>query len=93
MIMEWQWRPFAYRPNQPDIKLLQHTTPFEIGLTWLFSWGGFHRAIYTLRLKFAFCAHLFLHKFTLNLSSCAQLIAFSPRFGCALCFTPYAQLL
>jgi hypothetical protein len=38
-----------------------------------------------------------LHKFTLiwhhEYGPCAQLIAFSPRFGCALCFMPCAQLL
>jgi hypothetical protein len=38
-----------------------------------------------------------LHKFTPiwhhAFALCSQLIAFSPRFGCALRFTPYAQLL
>jgi hypothetical protein len=38
----------------------------------------------------------FLHKFTLIwyhvFAPCSQIIGFSPRFGCALCFTPYAYL-
>ncbi len=55
--------------------------------------GGFHKAIYALRLKFVLWAHLFSliqhHVF----APYAQLIVFSPRFECALCFTPCAQLL
>jgi hypothetical protein len=55
--------------------------------------GGFHNAIYALRLKFAFCAHLFSLINHHVLAPYAQLFAFSPRFGWALCFTPCAQLL
>jgi hypothetical protein len=29
------------------------------------SWGGFHKAMYTLRWKFELCAHLFSHNFTI----------------------------
>ncbi len=43
------------------------------------SLGGFHKAIYALRLKLALCAHLFSlilqHVFVPN----TQLIVFSPR--------------
>jgi hypothetical protein len=65
----------------------------DIDLETELSQGGFHKAIYAIRLKFTLCAQLFSliqhHVF----EPYAQLIAFSPRFGCTLCFTPCAQLL
>jgi hypothetical protein len=49
--------------------------------------GGFHKAVNTLRLKFALCAHLFSLINNYVLAHYAQLIAFSPRFVYTLCFT------
>jgi hypothetical protein len=60
-------------------------------------WGEFHKAIYALRLKFALSAHPFctnLPEYGIkHLRTCAQLIAFSPKFECTLRFTPCAKLL
>jgi hypothetical protein len=56
-------------------------------------WGGFHEAIYAVCLEFVLCAHLFSLINHHVLAPYNQLIAFSPRFGWALCFTPCAQLL
>jgi hypothetical protein len=50
--------------------------------------GGFHKAIYTLRLKFALCAHLFSLILHHVFAPQAQLIAFSPKIECTLGFTP-----
>jgi hypothetical protein len=46
--------------------------------------GGFHKAIYALPLKFALCANIFSLILHHVFVSYAQLIAFSPRFGCIL---------
>jgi hypothetical protein len=62
---------------------------WNIGLTK----GGFQKAIDALRLKFALCAHLFTLAKHQVFAPYAQLITFSPRFGCALRFMPCAQLL
>jgi hypothetical protein len=51
--------------------------------------GGFYKAIYALRLKFALCANLFSQILYHVFAPYAQLIAFSPRIGCALHFTLY----
>jgi hypothetical protein len=61
------------------------------------TWGGFHKAIYAFMLKIYALRPSFLHKNILIwnyvLGPCAQLIVFSPRFGCALPFTSCTQLL
>jgi hypothetical protein len=44
--------------------------------------GGFHKAIYILRLKFMLWHNLFSQHHVF--APYTQLIAFSPRFGCAL---------
>jgi hypothetical protein len=60
------------------------------------SLGGFHKEIYALHMKLALSAQ-FLHKFTIiwnhAFAPCTQLSAFFPRFGCALRFALWAQLL
>jgi hypothetical protein len=48
------------------------------------SWGGFHKVIYVLHLKFALCVHLFSLINHHVLAPYAKLIAFFPRFGGAL---------
>ena len=61
-------------------------------LVWTF-WGGFHKVIFALNLKYGLCTLLFSLIFHHVFVPYAQLIAFSPRFRCVLCFTPCSQLL
>jgi hypothetical protein len=44
------------------------------------NWGGFHKAIYALRLKFVLCAHLLSLILHYVFAPFGQLIAFFPDF-------------
>jgi hypothetical protein len=54
------------------------------------TWGGFHKAIYALRLKFALCAHLFPYFSIMYLRLTPNLLHFLPDLDAlyALCHTP-----
>jgi hypothetical protein len=57
----------------------------------------YHKAIYTPTIEIYTLCSPFLKKFTLNcydvFAPWTQFFAFSVYFGCALCFTPFPQLL